>query len=132
MRKVTKMKSKNNQDSISKAMNVPMPKNTCTDEHCPFHGHLKVHGRRFVGTVKSAKAMRTVTVEFEWRRKIQKYQRYETRRTKIKAHSPPCLDPKEGASVTIMETRPLSKTKCFVVIQVHDDLKNAIAVAKSK
>lgn len=101
-------------------IDVPLPAKTCTDMHCPFHGTLRVHGRKFTGIVTSSKAMKTVTVAFEWKRKITKYERFETRRTKVKAHASPCLDPHEGAVVTIMETRPLSKTKNFVVIQVHD------------
>lgn len=100
-------------------ISVPLPAKTCTDPRCPFHGTLAVHGRKFTGTVTSAKAAKTVTVEFDWRKKIAKYERFETRKTNIKAHVPACLDLKEGMSVTVMETRPLSKTKNFVVVQVH-------------
>jgi len=100
-------------------LDVPLPEKTCTDPKCPFHGTIVVHGRKFTGVVTSAKAAKTVTVEFSWKKRIPKYERFETRRTNIKAHSPACLDPKEGATVTVMETRPLSKTKNFVVIQVH-------------
>jgi small subunit ribosomal protein S17 len=112
-------------------VDVPRPAKSCTDPRCPFHGTLSVHGRTFTGTVSSAKASRTVSVEFTWRREMPKYERFETRKTVIKAHSPPCMDPKEGAKVTVMETRPLSKTKSFVVIQVHDTMQKKETPAKS-
>jgi len=101
-------------------INVPAPTKTCTDPRCPFHGNLRVHGRSFTGVVTSAKATRTVTVLFSWKHLIPKYERFQTRRTSVKAHSPPCLDPREGMTVTVMETRPLSKTKNFVVVQIND------------
>ena len=90
--------------------------NNCTDGHCPIHGKLLLRGRKFTGQVISDKMAKTITIQFERRKKIPKYERYETRYTKIKAHNPPCIDAKEGETVTIMETRPLSKTKCFVVV----------------
>ncbi|MEE3207661.1 MAG: 30S ribosomal protein S17, partial [Candidatus Thermoplasmatota archaeon] len=35
----------------------------------------------------------------------------------IQAHSPASVGAREGDSVTIMECRPLSKTKSFVIIE---------------
>jgi small subunit ribosomal protein S17 len=40
------------------------------------------------------------------------------RRTRVKAHNPESIDAKEGDTVRIAETRPLSKTKNFVVIEI--------------
>jgi len=48
---------------------------------------------------------------------IPKYERYEKRTSKYKAHLPPCIEVKEGDEVVIMECRPLSKTKSFVVVE---------------
>jgi len=79
---------------------------------------LRTHGRTFTGTVVSDKMRRTVTVEWERRIYVPKYQRYERRFSKLKAHNPDELDAKLGDTVTIKETRPLSKTKSFVVIKV--------------
>jgi len=90
----------------------------CEDLRCPFHGTLSVRGRTFVGKVISAKMYKTVTVEFDRINYIQKYERYEKRRTRIKAHNPECINAKEGDIVKIKECRPLSKTKKFVVIEV--------------
>jgi len=54
----------------------------------------------------------------EFEKKATKYERFEKRRSKIHAHSPPCLEAKAGDHVRIAECRPLSKTKSYVVVEV--------------
>ena len=51
---------------------------------------------------------------------INKFERYEKRNSKIKAHKPDCLDVKVGDSVKIAECRQLSKTKHFVLVEVKE------------
>ena len=92
-------------------------KTHCTDPHCPVHHNLKTHGRSFTGTVIQAKTQKTATIEWQRRYYLSKYERYEKRRTRVKAHNPECLDVKKGDIVTIKECRPLSKTKHFVIIE---------------
>jgi small subunit ribosomal protein S17 len=79
---------------------------------------IKTRGRTFQGKVVSSKAHRTVTVE--WNRKIfvPKYERYQLKRSKVKAHNPDEMGAKEGDEVIIQECRPISKTKKFIVIEV--------------
>lgn len=77
------------------------------------------HGRTFTGTVTSDRMTRTVTVAWERRHYVPKYQRYERRFSTVKAHNPDTIDAKKGDRVTVMETRPLSKTKHFIVIKKH-------------
>lgn len=72
-------------------------------------------GRKFTGTVVSDRMAKTVTVEWDRRVLIPKYQRYEKRRTRVKAHDD--IGCKVGDQVEIMETRPLSKTKNFIVVK---------------
>ena len=96
---------------------VALPSQSCNDHRCPFHGSLTVRKRNFIGTVLSAKAQKSATVGWERRYYIPKYERYEKRRTKLKVHNPPCMNAKEGDIVRIIECRPLSKTKTFVVIE---------------
>jgi small subunit ribosomal protein S17 len=79
---------------------------------------LKVHGREFVGVVTSDKMSRTVTVAWDRRQFIPKYERYEKKLSKVKAHNPESINAKEGDKVRIKECRPLSKTKNFVVIEI--------------
>lgn len=79
---------------------------------------VSTRGRTFIGTVSSDKMQKTVTVE--WRRKqyIKKYERYEYKKTKVHAHNPESIDAKLGNTVRIKETKPLSKTKHFIVVEV--------------
>lgn len=79
---------------------------------------VTTHGRTFVGTVTSDRMTNTVTVEWPRRRYITKYQRYEKRRSKVHAHNPKEMNAKTGDRVRIIETRPISKTKHFVVVEV--------------
>ncbi len=93
------------------------PKKTCDDLNCPFHGELSVRGRVLEGTVVSAKMDKTVIVERDYLSYISKFKRYERRRSRIPSHKPPCIDLKEGDRVTIAESRPISKTVVFVVVE---------------
>ena len=79
---------------------------------------LSLRGRIFVGTVISSKMQKTVTVEWERKNYMKKYERYEKRRSRVKAHNPDSINAQEGDIVKIMECRPLSKTKNFVVIKI--------------
>ena len=89
----------------------------CTDKFCPFHGKqkLRMRGRTFQGTVVK-KLSNRVTIQFDRMLKIQKYERYEKRKTKLHARLPDCLknDINEGDLIEIAETRPISKTIHFV------------------
>ncbi|NJE05946.1 30S ribosomal protein S17 [Thermococcus sp. M36] len=99
-------------------LKIQPPAEKCDDPHCPWHGNLKIHGRYFEGIVISDKPKRTVTVERQHYHYLKKYERYELRRSRIHAHNPPCINAKPGDKVLIAETRPLSKTKSFVVVAV--------------
>lgn len=90
----------------------------CSDERCPLHGKVKVRGNVFVGKVVSAKPSKTVTVQRKLVKYIPKFERYKKVKSKIYAHNPDCINAKEGDSVRVGETRRLSKTKNFVVIEV--------------
>jgi len=89
----------------------------CTDQNCPFHGSLSVRGRSFTGTVVSDRMSKSVTVQWERAVFLPKYERYERKWSKVKAHNPECLNVKMGDKVKIMECRPISKTKHFVVVE---------------
>jgi small subunit ribosomal protein S17 len=79
--------------------------------------NTSTRGRTFTGIVTSDKMSKTVTVEWSRRHYIPKYERYEKRRSRVKAHNPETIDARVGDKVTIMETKPLSKTKHFIIIQ---------------
>lgn len=96
---------------------VKGPAASCTDEKCPFHGKVKIRGKTFSGIVERSRMDKSAVVSWERRRFVKKYERFEKRRTKIKVHNPPCIDAKEGDIVRIAETRPLSKTIHFVIVE---------------
>lgn len=95
-----------------------MPSKECEDMLCPFHGNLKLRGKVFTGIVTSDKMRKTVTVEWNRISFIPKFGRYEKKRTKVKAHNPECIDAEKDDLVKIAESRPISKTKNFVVIEI--------------
>ncbi len=98
-------------------------KSGCNDPHCGIHGGLLTRGRQFVGTVTDAKAQKTATIEWSRKHFIPKFERYEIRRSRVKVHNPDCVSAKKGDKVIIGETRPISKTKAFVILkQVGRDI----------
>ena len=100
-------------------LNVPEPEEACSDQNCPFHGTLSVRGQTLTGEVTSTDMEKTVIVEREYAVRVPKYDRYMKRRSRVPAHASPCLDLQVGDTVTIAETRPLSKTKSHAVVEVH-------------
>jgi small subunit ribosomal protein S17 len=69
------------------------------------------------GTIVSVSNRQTVVIQREYLQRVQKYNRYERRRSRVNAHLPPCIEAKEGDSASIAECRPLAKTVSFVVVQ---------------
>jgi small subunit ribosomal protein S17 len=102
-------------------LNVTEPEGTCSDDNCPFHGTLSVRGQIIEGTVASTDMEKTVVVEREYDVFVPKYDRYMKRRSRVAAHAPACLDTQVGDTVHIAETRPLSKTKSHVVVDIETD-----------
>ncbi len=79
---------------------------------------ISTRGRTFRGEVVSAKMQKTVTVEWDRRVYVPKYERYLSKRSRVKAHNPIEISAKEGDIVIIKECRPLSKTKKFIITEV--------------
>ena len=77
----------------------------------------KVSGRTVVGKVVSNKMDKTIVVQIERKVKHPLYEKYLRRFTKLKAH-----DDKNacniGDVVMIKQSRPLSKTKHWVLVEV--------------
>ena len=67
------------------------------------------------GTVISAKMDKTIVVRVDSQRRHEKYKKLVSSSKKFYAHDPENKY-KEGDSVTIYETRPLSKLKRWTVI----------------
>jgi len=77
---------------------------------------INTHGKIFTGTVVSDRMRSTVVVEWERKVLIPKFQRFKKRKSKIKAHND--MQAKTGDVVRVQETRKLSKTKNFKVIEI--------------
>lgn len=102
---------------------VKSPKNKCEDKNCPFHGNLKIRGRMFTGKIMSKDTHKTAKVQWKTQVLIKKYERFKTKLSKIKVHNPRCIDASVGDIVKVAETKPISKTKKFVIVEI---LKNEI------
>ena len=70
-----------------------------------------------VGLVVSSKMDKTITVSMERQVKHPMYGKYIKQTTKLKAHDE-ANDAGEGDTVRIQETRPLSKTKRWRLVEV--------------
>jgi small subunit ribosomal protein S17 len=70
-----------------------------------------------VGLVVSSKMDKTITVAIERQVKHPIYGKYVKQTTKLKAHDE-TNDAGEGDTVRIQETRPLSKTKRWRLVEV--------------
>ena len=92
---------------------------TCNDPNCPIHGSLKVRGNVFTAKVVSVgKMSRSAVVERTFIKNIKKYERLAKERERLTVHKPDCMDVHIGDIVKIGETKKISKTKSFVIIEV--------------
>ena len=73
--------------------------------------------RSLTGKVVSNKMDKSITVLIERRVKHPVYGKYITKSTKLHAHDENNVC-KEGDVVTIAETRPISKTKAWTLVEV--------------
>ncbi len=72
--------------------------------------------RRLTGVVTSDKMQKTVTVEITRRYRHPLYQKVVTSHRSVKAHDE--LECRIGDEVAIVESRPISKTKRWVVQEI--------------
>ena len=104
----------------NEVLGVKAPKETCTDKKCPFHGQMAVKKEFFTGEVVKKDVSHTATIEWSRSVYVRKYERYETKRSRMRVHNPPCIDAKIGERVLVAKTRPLSKMKTHVILKVFE------------
>ena len=68
------------------------------------------------GRVSSVGMLKTITLERNNVRYMQKYERFEKRTSVLSAHLPSCIG---DVNVKVMECRPLSKTVSFCVVEIN-------------
>src|SRR3989338_3041641 len=99
-------------------LGVTAPSKDCTDQKCPFHGEINVKPEFFRGKVVKKDISRSATIEWQRPFFVPKYERFEVRRSRMRTHNPACLNAEIGQEVLVAKTRPLSKTKHHVIIQI--------------
>ena len=99
-------------------VNPPKNKEECHDMDCPFHGTTRIRGKINKGVVVSKKTRNTVIIRQDYVQFMKKYQRYERRNARLACHLPECLSHSIdlGDLVIVGESRKLSKTKAFIVL----------------
>ena len=75
-----------------------------------------------IGLVVSDKMDKSIVVEIERKEKHPIYGKFVKRTTKFTAHDE-TNDCNEGDTVKIMETRPLSKNKCWRLVEIIERAK---------
>ena len=103
------------------------PKKSCTNQNCPFHGQLNVKKELVQGFIVKKDVHHSATLEWKRIKNVPKYERYEIRKSRLRVHNPPCLDAQIGQEVLAAKTRPLSKTKHHVIIQILNTEKSIAA-----
>lgn len=98
---------------------TPPKARECNDKDCPFHGTTRIRGKITSGVVVSKKSRNTVIIRRDYVQFIKKYQRYERRNTRLACHLPACLrnEINLGDLVIVGESRKLSKTKAFIILE---------------
>jgi small subunit ribosomal protein S17 len=117
VKEMDKNKPKEKQQEDITGLGLAAPKDTCEDKNCPFHGKVTLHGKRFSGIVESARMKKSASIMIERTVPVRKYDRYIVRKSSIKVHNPECISAKEGDKVEVVECRPISKTKHFVIVR---------------
>lgn len=102
---------------------------TYIDKNCPFTGTITVRPNFIKGEVIKMKNEKTIVMKKKYLHYHRKYKRYERRNTKFNVHMSPCFFGliNVGDEITCAETRSISKTKNFVVV----DFKKAIKSEKN-
>jgi small subunit ribosomal protein S17 len=79
---------------------------------------ITTHGDTLTGRVVSDKMKKTVIIERDITKYFPKYKKYARARSRIVAHNPESINAKAGDLVNIAETRKLSKTKAWMVVEI--------------
>jgi small subunit ribosomal protein S17 len=78
--------------------------------------------KEFVGIVKSDKMDKTIVVSVQTTALHPLYKKYVVRTKKVKAHDEK-NEAKAGDRVRVMECRPISKEKCWKLVEILERAK---------
>ncbi len=111
---------------------IKAPAKECSDKKCPFHGELNVKKEFFTGKVIKKDINHSATIEWFRSTYLHKYERYALERSRLRVHNPACINAEIGQEVLAAKTRPLSKTKHHVIIQIKNtEIKTSAPVVES-
>jgi len=82
----------------------------------------KSRKKEFIGTVKSSKMEKTIVVSIETLTLHPLYKKYIKRSKKVKAHDEN-NEAKIGDRVRVIECRPISKEKCWKLVEIIERAK---------
>jgi len=85
-------------------------------------GQVKNRKKEFIGIVKSDKMEKTIVVSIETLTLHPLYKKYIKRSKKIKAHDEK-NEAKIGDRVRVIECRPLSREKCWKLVEILERAK---------
>lgn len=83
---------------------------------------VKSNKKTFTGVVVSDKMDKTIVVAVAGKTLHPLYKKYVTRTKKLKAHDE-TNDAKAGDTVKVIECRPLSKDKCWNLVEIVERAK---------
>jgi small subunit ribosomal protein S17 len=107
---------------MADALNPPAGEQPAKDSGAARQGRKEP--RSIDGVVVSAKSPKTIAVEAERLEKHPKYGKYIRRHIRFRAHDEKS-EAREGDVVRIVQTRPISKTKRWRLVQVISRSKGA-------
>ncbi len=119
---IKEIRRANKRKMKQKILGLNAPKRECTDKKCPFHGDINVKNELFKGKIIKKDISRSATIEWFRPYYVPKYERYETRRSRMRVHNPACIDAQVGDRVLVSRTRPLSKVKNHVILKVLESV----------
>ncbi len=79
---------------------------------------LRVRGAIVEGTVVSTRPKKTAIIQIAYVKKDTKYERLEKRRSRLAIHVPDGMSVQVGQKVKAGETRKISKTKSFILMEI--------------
>ncbi len=82
----------------------------------------KVNKKVYIGQVVSDKMDKTVTVAIATRKRHRLYKKYVVQTKKVKAHDEK-NEARMGDTVQVVETRPISKNKCWRLTNIIERAK---------
>jgi len=82
----------------------------------------KTGNREFIGVVTSDKMEKTIVVQVSTKKLHRLYKKYVARSKKYKAHDEK-NDAKIGDTVRIIESRPISRDKCWRLVEIVERAK---------